>query len=251
VEAGGGHTHPGGVSVSLPVGDGTREDEVGYSLADVTLPRRAGTPGEVELRIDTFRGTPQTEFVAEQTRKLHLYVVRDDLAVFRHLHPTMAPDGTWKAPVTLPAPGEYRVIAEFVALDDGGGGDHLILGSTGTVRGNGADDVDPEADPFLEVAVAQAPAVGPDGRLRLTVRDAQGGPVGLGTYLGTSGHVTGFHEQTGAVIHLHPMAEPEVTEDGTELTFHSEIERPGDYQLFVQVRVDGFLHSVPVDLTVR
>jgi hypothetical protein len=246
-----GHSHAGGVLVSLPVGDGTRAEEVGYSLVDVGLPRRAGKAGQVRLRIDTFRGTAQTEFVTEQARNLHLYVVRDDLAVFRHLHPTMAADGTWTAPVTLPAPGKYRVIAEFVALDDGGGGDHLVLGSTGTVGGSDEGGVDPATDPFLEVEVTQAPTVGPDGRLRLMVRDAHGRPVSLGTYLGTSGHVTGFHEQSGAVIHLHPMAEPEVTEDGTELTFHSEVQRPGAYQLFVQVRVEGYLHTVPVNLTVR
>ena len=80
--------------VSLPVGDGTRAEEVGYSLEDVALPRRSGRTGEVSFRIGTFRGTPQTAFLTEQTKKLHLYVVREDLEVFRHLHPTMAEDGS-------------------------------------------------------------------------------------------------------------------------------------------------------------
>ena len=38
--------------------------------------------------------------------------------------------------------------------------------------------------------------------------------------------------------------------DGSELTFHSDISEAGDYRLFAQVRVDGFLHTVPVELTV-
>lgn len=246
-----GHSHAAGVAVSLPVGDGTRDSEVGYTLADVALPRRAGEAGEVRLRVDTFRGTPQTEFLTEQTKELHLYLVREDLAVFRHLHPAMAEDGTWTAPVTLPAPGDYRVIAEFVAIDAGGDGDHVVLGAVGTVGGAVDGGVDPVTDPVVEVDVTTEPLVGADGRLRLRVRDAQQRPVRLGTYLGTFGHVTGFHEQTGSVIHLHPLSEPEVTEDGAELTFHSEVEQAGDYQLFVQVRVDGYLHTVPVDLTVR
>ena len=62
--------------------------------------------------------------------------------------------------------------------------------------------------------------------------------------------MTGFHTGTGAMVHLHPLDAPDVTEDGSELTFHADIAQPGDYRLFVQVRVDGFLHTVPVELTV-
>jgi hypothetical protein len=82
------------------------------------------------------------------------------------------------------------------------------------------------------------------------VRDAQRRPVDLGTYLGTYGHVTGFNTEPGALVHLHPLNAPEVTEDGSELTFHADNEQAGDYRQFVPVRVDGFLHTVPVELTV-
>ena len=53
------------------------------------------------------------------------------------------------------------------------------------------------------------------------------------------------------MVHLHPLGPPEVTQAGSELTFHAEIPDPGDYRLFAQVRVDGFLHTVPVELTVE
>ena len=95
------------------------------------------------------------------------------------------------------------------------------------------------ADRVVDVSVSQAPTTGPDGELRLVVRDQSGGPVGLGTYLGAYSHVTGFETGTGAMVHLHPLAAPEVSEDGSELTFHAEIDDPGDYRLFAQVRVDG------------
>jgi hypothetical protein len=39
-------------------------------------------------------------------------------------------------------------------------------------------------------------------------------------------------------------------EKGTELTFHAEFETPGRYVFFVQVRVDGFVHTVPVSSSV-
>jgi hypothetical protein len=180
---------------------------------------------------------------------MHLYVVRDDLGVFRHLHPTMAPDGTWRAPISLPGRGGYRVIAEFVARDPGGNGDHLILGQAVEVPDGDPSAAEP-ADPVVSIEVAQTPQVGPDGRLRLVVRDAADRPVRLDTYLGTYGHVTGFDTASGSVLHLHPLDAPEVTEDGSELTFHTEIAEPGDYRLFVQVRVDGYLHRAQTDLRV-
>jgi hypothetical protein len=243
-----GHTHAGGPLVSLPVGDGTQPSEVGYTMRDVRVPARAGVRGEVGFVIENFKGKPQTEFLEEQTKPLHLYVVRNDDEVFRHLHPTMAEDGAWTAPATLPTGGDYRVIAEFVAEDEGGNGDHIILGATKKVRGpTGSVD---DQDPTVQVEVETAPQVGPNGRLGVVVRDAQGRPVRLDTYLGTWAHVTGFQRDSGAMLHLHPLNAPEVTEDGSRLTFHSEVEQRGDYQLFVQVRIDGFLHTVPVEMTV-
>ena len=245
----GGHTHAGGALVSLPVGDGTQASEVGYTMRDVRVPARAGLRGEVGFVIESFEGKPQTEFLEEQTKQLHLYVVRDDDEVFRHLHPSMAEDGAWAAPVTLPTGGDYRVVAEFVAEDEGGNGDHIILGTTRTVRGP-ADAVADEPDPTVQVEVEAVPTIGPNGRLDLVVRDAEDRPVRLDTYLGTWAHVTGFQRESGAMLHLHPLSAPEVTEDGSRLTFHSEVEESGDYRLFVQVRIDGFLHTVPVGMTV-
>jgi hypothetical protein len=244
-----GHSHGAGEAiVSLPVGDGTEAEQVGYALEDVELPARAGTTGEMSFRV-TYQGEPVTRYIEELTRDLHLYVVSADLTTFRHLHPVMADDGTWTAPVQLPSGGDYRVVAEFVARDSGGNGDHLVLGQSLPLPGGPASYA-ATTDPVLEVEATQAPVAGPNGRMELTVRDRDGEPVRLGTYLGAFGHVTGFHEQTGSMVHVHPLDAPAVTEDGSTLTFHTEIAQPGDYRLFVQVRVDGYLHTVPVEVTV-
>lgn len=244
-----GHTHGDGQAiVSLPVGDGTDDRLVGYALEDVALPARAGRTGDVSFRV-TYQGEPVTEYIEELSRDLHLYVVSEDLGTFRHLHPTMAEDGTWTAPVQLPEGGDYRVIAEFVAVDSGGNGDHLVLGHGLTLPAAPPSGTTP-ATPVVEVEATQAPVAGPNGRMELTVRDLDGEPVRLGTYLGAFGHVTGFHRDTGSMVHVHPLEAPSVTEDGSMLTFHTEIERAGDYRLFAQVRIDGYLHTVPVDLTI-
>ena len=245
-----GHTHaPGQGHTSLAVGDGTRVSEVGYSLAGLQVRERGDGIGEVRFRIDDYEGEPVTDYVEELTKELHLYLVNDDLTVFRHLHPTRDADGTWTAPFDVPDAGGYRVVTEFVAVDEGGNGDHVVLGRPLALPAGDPGDTAAE-DEGVSVSVSEAPTTGPNGELRLVVRDAEGRPVELGTYLGAYAHVTGFHRETGAMVHLHPLAAPEVTEAGSELTFHAEIRDPGDYRLFAQVRVDGFLHTVPVELTV-
>lgn len=252
---GAGHTHGAdGVSVSLPVGDGTRAEEVGYRLTDVTLPRRPGVTGEVAFTIASYRGEPVTDYLVEQTKELHLYVVREDLAVFRHVHPTRDARGRWSAPLVLPEAGAYRVVAEFVAVGQGGNGEHVVLGETVRVPGawqrRDVPDSPNGEDGAVRVDVPEPGTAGPDQRLYVEVSDRRGRPLELGSYLGTSAHLTGFHTGTGAAVHLHPLGAPEPREDGTRLTFHTEFERPGTYRLFVQVRVDGFLHTVPVTVEV-
>lgn len=249
------HSHgPGNEHISSLVGDGTRASEVGYTLTEVTLPKTAGAPGSVRFEITTYDGPPLTDYIPEQTRDLHLYLVRTDLAVFRHLHPTLGPDGTWSAPVTLPEPGDYRVIAEFIARDAGGNGDHVMLGRTATVPGSWTPhEVDAATvghDGIVSIEVDGDLALGASGRLSIVARDAQGRPVKLGTYLGTFAHMTGFHLQSGAVVHMHPLGQPEVDDSATRLSFHTQFEKTGEYVCFVQIRVDGFLHTIPIGIEV-
>lgn len=247
-----GHSHAhAGARVSLPVGDGTRSYEVGYTLRDVRLPARAGEPGRLSFVVQDFTGRPQTDYLDEQTKKMHVYVVRSDLAVFRHVHPELQPDGTWSGTLTLPEPGDYRVVTELVARDDGGDGDHVLLGARATVPG----DWQPEpvtaatgtaSDWGVEATVLGDVAAGSAQELRIRLATPDGGAPQLGQYLGTYAHLTGFHVASGGVVHMHPLGAPGTGPDGAELVFHAQLPRPGEYLLFLQVPVDGFLHTLPV-----
>ncbi len=255
IDGGASHSHgPGHEHISSLIGDGTQDYEAGYRLANPAMPKTAGLPGAVRFQIRTPDGILLKDYIPEQTKDLHLYLVRTDLAVFRHLHPTLDGDGTWSAPVTLPEAGDYRVIAEFIARNAVGNGDHLMLGKTVTLPG--AWSPQPIAlaagggDGVIHIGAEGDLRVGSSGRLNLVANDAQGRPVKLGTYLGTFAHVTGFHVESGSVVHLHPLGQPEIEDKGTRLAFHTEFKRPGEYLCFVQVRVDGFLHTIPVGVEV-
>jgi hypothetical protein len=239
----------GAQPVGNPVGDGTTAEVEGYRMSDVTLPGADGT-GDVAFRILDPSGAPLLTYTEEQTKLLHLYVVRDDLAQFRHLHPTLAEDGTWTARVDLGSPGRWRVVAEFIPQ---GAANPLVLGTTLRVagewtpadvpRGKAAETGD---DAVVKARLQAEGEVGPNGRLRLRVTDEDGDPVALGSYLGTSAHLTGFAIDSRGFVHVHPYGAPEVTGDGTVLTFHTVFTQPGDYRLFLQVRVDGLLHQIAV-----
>lgn len=244
-EDGGSGTQP----VGNPVGDGTSATVEGYRMSDVTLPGADGT-GDVAFRILDPSGAPLLTYTEEQTKLLHLYVVRDDLAQFRHLHPTLGDDGTWTARVDLGAPGRWRVVAEFIPQ---GATNPIVLGTTLRVAGDWAPADVPRGtaaqtgdDGVVKARLQAEGEVGPNGRLRLRVTDEDGDPVALGSYLGTSAHLTGFAIDSRGFVHVHPYGAPEVTDDGTVLTFHTVFTQPGDYRLFLQVRVDGLLHQLAV-----
>ena len=231
-------------------GDGTRPSAAGYTLTDVRVPSEADTPGEVSFRIVDYRGKPVTNYTEEQTKLLHLYVVRNDLQDFRHLHPVLGTDGVWRANVNLAQPGSYRVITEFSPADDPNGA-HVVLGRNEVVPGSWqAAPIAATAtgdDGVLKVTAPQSLAR--QGVLTLTLTNAAGepAPIGdeLGTFLGASAHLTGFNSETGAFTHAHPLTEPVDGAKGTTLDFHTDITKPGRYVFFVQVRVGGFVRTVP------
>lgn len=236
-----GSTHAHGTTF----GDGLTTEVHDFRITNIALPRQAGTRGAVTFEILDQTGQPVTTMVRNQTKLLHLYVVRSDLSTFRHLHPTPN-QGEWSADVTLPAPGDYRVIAEFSA-NSGSHVDHVILGGEGTV--GGPEPARPPrrmgaADRAVRVSVEDTEGALAGQRLTVHVTDRHGHPVTLGKYLGTTGHITAFHALTGAMTHLHPSGAPTTEDDATVLTLHAGLTLPGTYVFFVQVRVHGTLHTL-------
>ncbi len=240
------HTH------TKTVGDGTRPRAGGLRLADVRGPDGTG-PGELSFRILDSDGTVLTRYDEEQTKLLHLYLVRADYQGFRHLHPTLSPDGTWRARTDLAEPGDYRLIAEFVPSTRKDGA-HVVLGTSLSLAGGWqAQDVPSDragTDGVVSVQLPSSVGAGFEQTLDVTVSDGHRQVVNLGSYLGAWAHLTGFEVNTGAFVHAHPIGEPVATAAGSVLTFHTTFATPGRYRLFVQVRVDGFVHTIPVTLSV-
>jgi len=243
------HTHTG-----LPAGDGTKASYVGYTLSDVTFPKKAGEPGTFSFHIETYLGKPLTSYLTELTKDMHVYVVSTDLSVYRHVHPTMAADGTWSGNLTVPRDGTYRLIAEFTAKDDGGNGDQLVLGVERTVgKATPATPLPPVSTTAtadgVTLDVLSELKVGQENQMTLGL-SRDGKPASLGTYLGVYAHVSAFNAETGELVHMHPLGTPETADGRSTLTFHTGFKIAGDYRMFVQTRVSGVVRTIPVTVSV-
>jgi hypothetical protein len=203
-------------------------------LARRTAPR--GKPIALAFRIVDRRGQTVRDFDLEHTKRMHLIVVRRDMAGFQHLHPTQNADGTWSVPVTLPEAGSYRVFADFsvgekaytLADDiavDGSLQSQPLPAPTGAVSVDG-----------LRVALTEgATKAGEESELAFTVTRG-GKPVALQNYLGAKGHLVALRQGDLAFLHVHP--------DEDRLQFMATFPTAGTYRLFLQFKTaDGRLHT--------
>jgi hypothetical protein len=187
-------------------------------------------------------GRPVTRFAVVHEKLLHLIVVRHDLTGYQHVHPTMAPDGSWTLALSLPAPGPYRAYADFTALDAAGKQNAVVLGvdlpAVGTAPAPPpADDLTVSHEGSLTVGVAE-PLL-----FRVT---RHGAPVTLQPYLGAYGHLTVIRPDDLAYLHIHP--EPGRADGAAR--FWVAAPSTGTFRLFLDYQVDGKAHTAGFTVTV-
>jgi hypothetical protein len=224
---------PGGLAAS--------EDGYTFAVADP-----APEPGRFSFTITGPDGKPVTAFDVEHEKRLHLVVVRRDTAGFRHVHPEMAPDGTWSVPLTLPAAGSYRAFADFAPA----GGGPMTLGVDLSVAGeyrpaSFAPSRTARVDGYT-VELAGDLTAGKTSPLTLTV-ERDGVPVtDLQPYLGAYGHLVALREGDLAYLHVHPDG---VTPAGPRIGFAAEVPSAGTYRLFLDFRHGGVVRTAEFTVT--
>jgi hypothetical protein len=235
---------PGPVpTATTPVyGDGRASEAHDFRLTNLQLPSKSRVRGRVSFEILDAAARPVTTMIRERTKLLHLYVVRDDYSVFRHLYPRLT-DGTWSAPVTLPTGGTYRAIAEFT-VDAGDHNDHIYLaGETTLPNSAGPGPTMGSRDKDIEVSIEGADRASASGWLTLRATRRHGGSEKLGM----TAQVTAFHQLTGAATVLIPAGPP--TSDGDDATFRLPaigFRLPGLYMFFIEIPMTGERHTLRV-----
>lgn len=241
------HDEPaaGAVGVGVGVG-GLTVSESGYALdlTAGTLPAGPATP--LAFRILGPDGEPVTAFDVEHGEDLHLVAVRRDLTGYQHVHPAMAPDGTWTVPLDL-TPGSWRVVADTTPAALGEG---LTLGADVAVPGEftpqplPAPSATAEVDGYT-VVLTGGLAAGARSELTLSV-SRDGVPVtDLQPYLGAYGHLVVLREGDLGYVHVHPVEETPGAEPapGPHVVFGTTAPSPGTYRLFLDFRHGDAVHT--------
>ncbi len=234
-DAANGDAQPGGLQVS----------DRGYTLelAEPALP--AGEAVDVAFQVTEDGGQPLLDYAVSHDKAMHLILVRRDGTGFQHVHPQLAPDGTWSTPVAL-TPGAWRVFTDFVPAAGPAPDQTLTLGADLSVAG--IYDPAPLPQPSrtstvdgYQVTLDGDLTPGQERPLTLTVsRDGQ--PVtDLQPYLGAYGHLVALRAGDLAYLHVHPDGEPGdgSTEPGPDVTFYATAPSQGTYRLFLDFQHQG------------
>ena len=234
---------------AVPGSDGLHTQLAGLRLAPISRTLTAGATTIWRFRILGCDGNPIRHFDRDNTKLLHLIVVRTDLSGYQHLHPTLASDGTFTIDLRTALPGSYRAMADFV-ID----GRKYVLGTELTAPGP-VHSI-PLPAPALQDSVdgydveLQRPAQLTAGRdAQLTFRITRHGQPAndLQPYLGSYGHLVALHAPELAYSHVHPnSADPA----NGAITFNTELTEHGTYRLFFQFQTHGHVHTVPFTQTI-
>lgn len=216
--------------------DGLSDSFDGYLMRPVTLPSSRGKAIPVSFHILGPDGAPLTGYETVQAKPMHLFLIRDDISGYQHLHPTLDGD-TWSTTMDVDDGGSYRLYAEFTPKGRAVLGHPIILGVPFVIPGD------------TKLAPLPAPAATSDTG-KFTVRRLDGTThliagqstllrfevpgATLEPYLGAIAHMSAFEVLTQRLIHLHPA--------GNELTFHTQFPQRGEYRLFLEFQVDGQVH---------
>lgn len=202
--------------------------------------RQVNVTSPLRFRLVDDHGAAITDLDVSHTKRMHLIVARRDLTGFQHLHPTASPDGTWSVPLTLNAPGSYRVFADFTRE-----GQAITLASDLRVDGRANLRELPAPSPFATTdgglrvrKTAPAAKAGAETALTFTLSRADGQPAALQEYLGAGGHLVALREGDLAFLHVHPTSS-----SGNRVAFMTTFPTPGRYRLFLQTQVAGRVHT--------
>ncbi|WP_027927627.1 hypothetical protein [Amycolatopsis benzoatilytica] len=240
----------------MPTGDGLAAESSGFRFVPAATSVPAGKPASLSFRITDAAGKPVTAFEPDQTKLMHFYLIRSDLTGFQHVHPAMAADGPWTAPLAAAQPGAYRAYASFTAKNAAGKPVPLVLSQQLTVPGDATPAPLPppstttQADGYTLSLGSDQLMSGMSHELTVTVAK-DGKPVtDLQPYLDTYAHLTAFHEGDLAFAHLHPQGTVNGDHGGPALTFEAMLPKPGSYRLFVQFQTGGVVHTAPATVRV-
>jgi hypothetical protein len=236
-------------------------DYAPYRLDLALSPRalRPGGKGRVHLVVrHPATGAKVRTFETVHERIFHLFVVSRDLEYFSHVHPVLQRNGGLDVDITVPRPGPYQLIADFLPA---GGPSQLVQRAFVTAGYTGGLGTVPQLSLDLEAKVdhgVRVVLIPPDRRARreqlLTfemTNAATGAPItDLEPYLGATGHLLVASADLSTVFHSHPVAEVS-SHSGPRTVFQALLPRAGMYRLWMQFQRGGRVSTVSFTIPIE
>jgi hypothetical protein len=184
------------------------------------------------------RGNSWSPLLEDHGKLMHLFLVREDLGAFAHLHP--ATQDSVSFPATLPPlpAGKYRVFSDIVHES---GFTHTLVNSIDIPSPSLPTVVGDPDDSWFEGAVASGNRAlldsgltmewehsgellaGRPASLKFLVKNADGTAATLSPYMGMAAHAVVMRDDGSVFVHLHPNGTISMA---SQMAF--EMRQPGD-----------------------
>jgi hypothetical protein len=239
-----------------------------YNVALVPTNFHQGQSSQITLVLQNPNGTAAqyTDFAVSHGKRIHVMIVDPSLTDYHHLHPERTRKDSlaiYAVPFTPHLAGDYELVTDVTPRADN---QQRFLRASFDVPGTA------KAPQFKPLAVGTIQSEGTAGglsfhteidhplragqatMLNVTVQDSQGNLFReLEPLMQAFAHLIGFSEDRSQTMHAHPMGR-EVTalnaRGGPNLMFHVTFPTPGYYRLFLQVRVQDNVLTLPLDARV-
>jgi hypothetical protein len=216
------------------------------------------------LRTTTGRPIDAQDIAITHTEKLHAMIVDESLADYQHIHPTAeGPSGHFRFTMTPREAGKYRVYLDFIPLINNRrtllAAGFEVAAAPATV-GRSPSPTKPE--PILgragghqfELKLDKAKlSAGEPFQMELVRHAKDGRSVPFELVMGAYAHLVAFDPRRRGFAHLHPMNPIAQGQNplNPDMRFELELDQPGDYRLWAQVRIDGEDLFIPFDLSLQ
>jgi hypothetical protein len=165
-------------------------------------------------------GNSWSPLLEDHGKLMHLFLVRDDMSSFAHLHPETKDTVAFSAVLPALPAGKYRVFADIVHES---GFTHTLVNSIDVPDASGAPTAvgDPDDSWLTGVAASGDRAMLDSGvtmewqrppdlvarkpaSLQFSIRNADGSPATVQPYMGMAAHAVVLRDDGSVFVHLHP-----------------------------------------------
>lgn len=178
-------------------------------------------------------------------KKMHVIIVKNDLSLFYHIHPSQSANQEYTVPFTFNFGGDYVVFVDYApkdAVQQLERKEINVAGKDYAKKEYATQRLSAEADGFSVKLIPDQNKIESDHAITFTSTILLNGKLidanSLDNYLGAKAHMVIISEDTKQFLHVHPEIQ------GEQLTLHTEFPDSGMYRGWIQFQYKGKLHTV-------